>query len=257
LTRRVDLDLFTIVFLAAAGFLAGAVNAMAGGGSLITFPALLAVGYPSITANVTNAVALCPGYFGGTLAYRPELRGQGRRMAWLAATSVVGGLAGAVLLAVSSEEAFDRIVPFLILFSCALLAAQPAVTAFVRRGGGEGHDVRSPALHVGQLLAAVYGSYFGAGLGVMMLALLGIVLHDSLQRLNALKGFLSLVINVVGAVFFVLFVPPAWGAVLLIAPAALIGGRTGVTLARRLADRTLRALVVGFGTAVGLYLMLD
>jgi uncharacterized protein len=250
-------DPLTLLFLAAAGFLGGAVNAMAGGGSLITFPALLAAGYPSIVANVTNAVALCPGYFGGTLAYRPELRGQGERMAWLAATSVLGGLAGALLLAVSSEEAFDAVVPFLILFSCALLAAQPAITARVRERGGGRRGVRSPMLHGLQFLSAIYGSYFGAGLGVMMLAVLGILLTDTLQRLNALKGFLSLVINVVGAVFFVLFVPPAWGAVLVIAPAALIGGRTGVALARRLSNRTLRGLIVVFGTLVGLYLLLD
>ncbi len=198
-----DLDLLTIAFLAAAGFIAGAVNAMAGGGSLISFPALLAAGYPSLTANVTNAVALCPGYFGGTVAYRAELEGQGGRMLWLASTSVAGGLAGAILLAVSSEEAFDRIVPFLILFSCGLLAAQPTVTRWVKGAGARREAHRSPALHVGQFLAAVYGSYFGAGLGVMMLAILGILLADTLQRLNALKGFLSLVVNIVGAVFFI------------------------------------------------------
>jgi uncharacterized protein len=253
----VDLEPLTILFLAAAGFLAGAVNAMAGGGSLISFPALLAVGYPSITANVTNAVALCPGYLGGTLAYRPELKGQGQRMLWLAGTSVAGGLAGAVLLALSSEEAFDRMVPFLILFSCALLAAQPTVTRWVAGRGSRNEPHRSPVLHLAQFFAAVYGSYFGAGLGVMMLAILGILLADSLQRLNALKGFLSFVINVVGALFFIVFVPPAWGAVAVIAPAALLGGRTGVTLARQLSNAALRRLVVVFGTAVGLYLLVS
>lgn len=228
---------------------------MAGGGSLISFPALLAAGYPAIVANVTNAVALCPGYLGGTLAYRPELKGQGERMLWLGLTSVAGALGGAVLLAVSSEEAFDAAVPFLILFSCALLAAQPTVSRYVARRSGGRAGQRSPLLHGPQFLAAVYGSYFGAGLGVMMLAVLGILLADTLQRLNALKGFLSLVINGVGALFFVIFVPPAWGAVLAIAPASLLGGRAGVHLARRLSNTMLRALVVGFGTVVGLYLL--
>ena len=148
------------VLLGGAGLLAGAVNAVAGGGSLISFPALLAVGYPSVTANVTNNVALLPGYVGGTLAYRRELSGQGRRARRLGVTSAAGGLGGAVLLDVSPPGVFEAIVPFLILLSCALLVAQPAASRVVER---RGHQGRPSAVHAGVFLSAVYGGYFGAG----------------------------------------------------------------------------------------------
>ena len=242
-----------LALLAGAGFLAGAVNAVAGGGSLISFPALLAVGQPAVTANVTNAVAVVPGYLGGTIGYRRELSGQRRRAVALAATSIAGAVAGAALLLVSSEQLFEAIVPFLVLFSAALLAVQPLLSRAAREPGDGG--TRSLRLHAGNLLASVYGGYFGAGLGIMLLAVLGLAIDDSLQRLNALKGLLSLLIGLVAAGYFAVFGPVEWGAAAIMAATSLVGGHTGVGLARRLDDDVLRWLVVVFGLAVGVALL--
>jgi uncharacterized protein len=258
------LDLAAGALLAGAAFLAGAVNAVAGGGSLISFPALLAAGYPALTANVTNTVALCPGYVGGTLGYRRELGGQRRRAVTLGLVSVAGALAGSVLLVRSPAELFEAVVPFLILLACALLAVQTRLARFVadrlgphpEPGSGGGAGWRVPLLLGAQFLAATYGAYFGAGLGIMMLAILGIFVADTLQRLNALKGLLSLVINLVGAAFFAFFADVVWAAVAVMAVASLLGGQAGVLLARRLDDRLLRWLVVAFGVVVAVRLLL-
>jgi len=270
-----------LLLLAAAALLAGAVNAVAGGGSLLSFPALLAVGYPAITANVTNSVALTPGYFGGTLGYRRELAGQRRRILALGATSAVGAVVGAFLLLVSSPELFERIVPWLIFLACGLLAVQTRLARLVRArrpsdgdpapgnpapgnpapagpapAGPVGPDRHTGPLFAAQFLAAVYGAYFGAGVGIMMLAILGIFLSDSLQRLNALKGLLSFLISLVAAVYFALFAAVSWVAVAVMAVASLLGGQLGVRLARRLDDQVLRRLVIAFGVVVGIRLLL-
>jgi hypothetical protein len=256
-----------VLLLAAAALVAGAVNAVAGGGSLLSFPALLAVGYPALTANVTNSVALTPGYFGGTLGYRRELGGQRGRILALGATSTVGAVVGAALLLVSSAALFERIVPWLIFLACGLLAAQPRLARLVRErragsdnrpdpAGRTGLDGHTAALFAAQFLAAAYGAYFGAGVGIMMLAILGIFVADTLQRLNALKGLLSLLVAVVAAIAFAVFADISWVAVSVMAAASLIGGQLGVVLARRLNDRVLRWLVIAFGVAVGLRLLL-
>jgi uncharacterized membrane protein YfcA len=254
-----------LVLLAAAAVVAGAVNAVAGGGSLVSFPALLAVGYPALTANVTNSVALTPGYLGGTVGYRRELAGQRARALALGLTSAAGAVLGAVLLLVSSPALFERIVPFLIFLACALLAVQSRLARLVRerRGavgrqtlaGRGGADRHTAPLFAAQFLAAVYGAYFGAGVGIMMLAILGIFLSDTLQRLNALKGLLSLLVSVVAAVWFALFAEVSWLAVAVMAAASLLGGQLGVLLARRLNDQVLRWLVVAFGVAIGIRLL--
>ena len=246
------MSLGEIALLAGGGFLAGAVNAVAGGGSLISFPALLAVGNPAVAANVTNSVAVVPGYLGGTIGYRRELAGQRGRAVGLALSSIAGAVAGAALLLVSSEKTFKAIVPFLVLFSAALLAAQPLLSRYSRKAGGGGeHTLR---LHAMNFAAAVYGGYFGAGLGIMLLAVLGLSLKDELQRLNALKGLLSLVIGLVAATYFALFGPVQWGDAAIMAVTSLVGGQVGVVLARRLDDKVLRWLVVAFGTGVGIAL---
>lgn len=240
------------VLLIVAGFAAGAVNAVAGGGSLISFPALLAAGYPSVTANVTNAVAVLPGYLGGSLAYRAELGGQGRRVAALAATGAAGAVLGAWLLVHSPAHVFERIAPFLILAACGLLAAQPALGRLVRPPGSE-H--RAPALHAGQFAASVYGGYFGAGLGILLLAVLALGVRDSLQRLNALKGLLSLIVGAASVAYFAAFGPVAWAAAGIMAASSLLGGQVGVTAARRLNARALRAVVLAFGTGAAIWLL--
>jgi uncharacterized protein len=246
------MDAGTAVLLAAAGFGAGAVNAVAGGGSLITFPALLAAGYPSIVANVTNSIGVLPGYLGGSLAYRRELRGQGARIRALAITSATGAAAGAALLLVSPASVFEAIVPWLILAACALLAIQPRVAAAVR-----GHRARPPlALHAALFAATVYGGYFGAGLGIMLLAALGAFLDDDLQRLNACKGVLSLLVALVSAAGFAIFGPVAWDAAAIIGVTCLAGGAAGVSAARRLPAAVLRGVVIAYGAgAAGVLLV--
>lgn len=272
-----------VALLAGAGFAAGAINAAAGGGSLITFPALLAVGYPALDANVTSTVALCPGYLGGVIGYRAELAGQRGRATALGLAIAAGSVGGAGLLAISSREVFRAVVPVLVLAGSALLALQPVLArrfgpadadrarepgaagapagaAHGPPGGSLGSTAaaarrQSPALLLAVALAGAYGAYFGAALGVILLAVLGTLLRDGLQRLNALKGLLSLIANWLAAVFFVALAPVHWGAVAAVAPASLLGGRAGVALARRLSEPVLRGAVVAFGLAVGSYLL--
>jgi len=245
-------DLGTAALLAGAGFGAGIANAVAGGGSLITFPALLAAGYPSVAANVTNSLAMLPGYLGVSLAYRRELSGQRGRIRSLALTCAAGSAAGAALLLVSPAAVFEAIVPWLILAACALLAIQPRVAAWIARGRREPSPL---ALHGALFLATVYGGYFGAGLGIMLLAILGVFVDDGLQRLNALKGLLSLLVAVIGAVAFAVFGPVAWDAAAIVGATALLGGAAGVGVARRLPEAVLRAVVIAFGVGVAIALL--
>lgn len=246
----------TVALLAAAGLLAGGVNALAGGGSLISFPALLAAGYPPVTANVTNTVALFPGYAGSVAGGRPELEGQGARLRTIGVTSVVGGIAGSVLLLTTPGDVFRAIVPFLILLACGLLVLQPRLSRYVQ-GRGSTRGDHSPVLQLSVLLAAVYGAYFGAGLGVLLLGVLGIFLDEHLRRVNALKNVLSLIINAVALVAFGLFGPVAWEAVLVIAVTSLAGGYLGARLARRVPSGLLRAVVVLYGVVVSVLLLVD
>ena len=246
----------TVGLLAGAGLLAGGVNAVAGGGSLISFPALLAAGYPAVTANVTNTVALFPGYAGSVVGGRAELEGQGGRVRAVGVTSVVGAVAGSVLLLTTPGEVFRAVVPFLILLACALLVLQPRLARLVQGGTGSRTGPGSPTLQLGVLLAAVYGAYFGAGLGVLLLGVLGIFLAEQLRRLNALKNFLSLLINAVALVAFGVFGPVAWEAVLVVAAASLAGGYLGARVARRIPSALLRAAVVAYGVVVSVVLLL-
>lgn len=238
------MDLGDGLLLAGAGLVAGAVNSVAGGGSLLSFPALLAVGYAAVPANVTNIVALLPGYLGGALAYRAELAGQRARARRMSATSAVGAVAGSALLLASPASLFESLVPFLILAACALLAAQPLLPS----PHPCGEDRRAAPWVVG--LAAVYGGYFGAALGVMLLAVLGLLTSEDVQRANGLKALLSLVIGVVSAVFLAIFGPVAWGPAAVMAVASLVGGRAGGALARRLSPVVLRWTVVAIGTVL-------
>ncbi|GAC1440859.1 MAG: sulfite exporter TauE/SafE family protein [Mycobacteriales bacterium] len=238
----------------AAGLLAGAINAVAGGGTLLSFPALLAVGLSPVTANVTSSVGLLSGYVGGSVAYRRELADQRPRLLSLLPAAVLGGAVGAVLLLLTPNDAFRALVPYLVLISCALLAAQPRLArALARRNA----DDIAWAARVGVGIASVYGSYFGAGLGVLLLAVLGVLVSDELQRLNALKGLLSLVVNVVGVVVFVAAAQVAWAYAALLAVTAGVGGTLGVGLARRLPPALLRLSVVCLGTVVGVVLLLS
>ena len=246
----------TLLLLALAGFVGGAVNAVAGGGSLLTFPALLAAGHPPLVANVTNTVGLLPGYVGGTLAYRRELAGQGARVRSLAVAAGVGAALGCAVLLATSDEVFEAVVPWLVLAACALLAAQPRLTAALRRRDGGEVRHRPLALHLLVLVAGVYASYFGAAVGVVLLAVLGLLVADGLQRLNALKGALSLTSSVVGAVVFVVVAPVDASDAAVLAGSSLLGGRLGGGLARRLPEAVLRGAVLAVGVTVAVVLLL-
>ena len=248
-----DLGLGAVLLLAVAGFVAGAINAAAGGGSLVTFPALVAVGYPPLIANVTNNVAVFPGYVTGALGYRAGLRGQASRILPLALASAVGALMGVGLVLASSESAFEGIVPFLVLAACALLALQPVLGRWV----GQGSSLRErPGLGAvaGLALAGVYGGYFSAALGVAVLALLGLFFQDTLQRLNALKATLQLVIGGAAALGFALLTPVDWTAAAIVGASSLAGGQMGARLAQRVSDRALRGGIVVYGTLAALWL---
>ncbi len=237
-----------------AAVAAGAVNALAGGGTLITFPMLTAVGVPALAANVTNTVALCPGYFGATLAQRSDLRGQRRRMLLLLPAGALGGIAGGILLLNTGERLFRALVPLLILLASGLLAVQEPVRAWLVRRAGAARTDAGPgsgaagALPVG--LAAVYGGYFGAGLSVIVLAVLGLTLDDSLTRLNALKQSISLSVNVAAALLFLFSGQVVWPAAAVMAAGALAGGAMGGRLAGRVRPSTLRWIVVATGVTV-------
>ena len=249
----IDLTIWQILLLLGAGFVSGAINAAAGGGSLISFPALLVVGYPPITANVTNNVATVPGYVGGAFGYRHGLAGQRKRIVLLVVACILGSAAGVGLILVSSQSAFMGIVPFLVLASCALLVVQPKVSQWVGRRNGE-RERPGVGAFVAQVFAAAYGGYFSAALGVAVLALLGLTIEDTLQRLNALKAFLQLVIGVVSAVGFALLTPVAWIAVAIVGFTSLIGGELGARFAQRVSDRALRLGIVAYGVAAAIWL---
>jgi uncharacterized membrane protein YfcA len=251
----IHLDALSILEMAAVGLLAAAINALAGGGTLLSFPVLLAIGYPALVANVSNTLGILPGYVGGSLSYRRELAGQGRRVIILGIAGAIGALIGAFLLTRTSPSAFRAVVPWLILFACLLLAVQPLVSRWLaaRR---EGPAMIGPLLIAGDTAGGVYGAFFGAGLGVLVLAVLGLFLTDSLQRLNALKGVISLVVNGVAAACFAIAAPVAWPIVAAMAPAAFVGGFAGAWLARRVPPTPLRILIVVLGVAVAVQLLI-
>lgn len=250
---------FDLLVVAGGGLLAGAVNAVAGGGTLISFPALLAAGLSPFVANITSSVGLLTGYAGGSVAYRRELAGQERRIRGLGVAAVLGGAVGAAVLLATPASSFEAIVPWLVLLATALLAVQPRLARLVaarREGVDERESEITWPVRGGVFVGAVYGSYFGAGLGVLLLALLGILLEDGLQRLNALKGLLSLIVNVVGVLIFVWSGQVDWLAAAVLAVTAYLGGTVGVTLARRLPAAWLRGGVVVLGVVVTVSLLL-
>jgi len=204
---------------------------------------LTAVGIPAVSANMTNTVALCPGYLGGTFAQIKDLSGNGRRLWLMCLTGVPGGIAGSLLLLNTGEQTFRALVPYLILLASGLLAVQDPVRAWILRRAGEAgtgvkHDVM---MLLAVTLAVVYGGYFGAGLGVIVLAVLGLVLNDVLTRINALKQLVSLCTNVAAAAFFVFSGKVVWSAALVMAVCALFEGALGGRLAGRVRPAVLRA----------------
>jgi uncharacterized membrane protein YfcA len=241
----------TLAGLAAVA--AGFVNALAGGGTLITFPVLVALGVPPVIANVTNTVALCPGYLGATFAQAKDLRGQRRRMWMLIPAGVAGGVLGGILLLHTSEKTFVLLVPFLILMASGLLAVQEPLRSWLMRRAGRSDSRPMPErlAILPILLAAVYGGYFGAGLSVIVLATLGMLLSDTLTRLNAVKQSISFSVNVAAAMLFVFSGQVIWSAAIVMAAGALLGGLLGGKLAGRIKPSLLRYIVVVIGVIVG------
>lgn len=242
---------------AAAGAVgAGIVNAVAGGGSLISFPVLTAVGIPSVQANATNTVALCPGYVGGTLAQRRDMEGLGPSLRLRCLVGAIGGLAGSILLVVSSEAVFRAIVPYLILGACLLLAVQPTVRRWVERRATARTRRHATLELLAVGAASVYGGYFGAGLGIMLVAVLGVFSDLPFNRLNAVKQLVAVLINVSAAVFLSFSGKVLWSIIAVMAPASLLGGAAGGRLASRLHPGLLRAVVIAYGIVVAIVYLL-
>jgi len=238
---------------AIAALAAGGINALAGGGTLITFPILTFLGVPAVSANVTNTVALCPGYFGGTLAQAKDLKDQTKRLWLLMPASIIGGVVGGFLLLQTGEKLFTELVPYLILLACVLLAIQDPVRAWLTKRMAEGQGTKLEQmtwLPVG--LASIYGGYFGAGLSVIVLSALGLTLEDSLTRLNALKQAVAFAVNVAAAIYFLFSGHVLWTAALVMAVGALIGGWLGGKLAGKIKPSTLRWTVVTIGVIVAI-----
>ena len=250
----IELQWYQYIFIGLAAIAAGFINAVAGGGTLITFPVLTAVGLPAIIANVTNTVALCPGYLGATIAQRSDLLSQKKRLLLLVPVSIIGGIVGGILLLNSGEKLFRDLVPFLILMASILLAIGEPLKKWLNRRNKNG--VSSDFINIWALLliglAAIYGGYFGAGLSVIVLAVLGLVLHDSLIKLNALKQAIAFSVNIAAAIFFVFSGNVDWKSAAVMAVCALIGGTIGGRLASKISPTILRWTVVIIGLFVSI-----
>lgn len=247
------MPILNFVFAALAAVAAGLTNALAGGGTLITFPVLIAIGLPAVSANVTNTVALCPGFLGGTMAQSKDLQGQKKRLWTVLPAGILGGLAGGYLLLITSEKLFTNLVPFLILIASALLAVQNPVRNWLTRRLERGQAAHPSEywIFLPVFLGAIYGGYFGAGLSVIMLSVLGLILNDNLTRLNALKQVIAFAANVTAAVLFAFSGKVHWTVGLIMAVGALLGGSIGGRIAGRIKPSTLRLIVVILGFVVG------
>ncbi|MGA5425016.1 sulfite exporter TauE/SafE family protein [Streptomyces lavendulocolor] len=235
----------------AAGIGAGTINTIVGSGTLITFPVLVATGLPPVTATVSNALGLIPGSISGAIGYRAELTGQRRRVLRLSLAAATGGLCGAILLLLLPSTAFETIVPVLVALALVLVLLQPRISRAVQRRrereGDGGNPDGGPLLFAGLLLASVYGGYFTAAQGIIYLSLMGMLLNDTMQRLNATKNILAAVVNTIAALFFLFVADFDWTAVLLIAVGSTIGGQIGAKVGRRLPPTALRGVILVVG----------
>lgn len=250
-----SLSLAAAAAVGAAGLLAGTLNTVVGAGSLVTFPTLLALGYGSVTANVSNTVGLVFGSISGAVGYRAELREQGRVTRALLPWSVGGGVTGGVLLLLLPSGVFDAVVPILLVVSAVLVYIQPRLSARAA-ARGRGRTDAGPLLMSGVYLAGVYGGYFGAAQGVLLIGLLGVLLPVGLQQANAVKNVLAAAVNGVAAVYFVFAAHIAWEPAIIIAVSSVLGGVIGARYGRRLPPRALRILVVAVGIGVALILII-
>ncbi|MEU8660416.1 sulfite exporter TauE/SafE family protein [Actinoplanes philippinensis] len=258
------------LILLGGGLVAGAINAIAGGGSLITFPLLVWLGLPGVAANVSNALSVAPGYVAGALGSRPELAGQGHRIRAIIPTIIVGSLCGSAILLLTPRSVFDFVVPFLLLAAGGMLAFQDRLRALTgnpaahgdetRQRAPDGRKVDSPRktalpVQVAVFACGVYGGYFNAAMGVLLVAALALVLDETLQRLNALKNVFSAVVGVTTVLIYSVFGPVNWAVVAVLAPGTIAGGFLGARLARRLPAPILRWTIVAFAVVVAVILL--
>ncbi len=242
-----------LLIAAGVALLAGGINSIAGGGSLILFPVLVGLGLGTVPANVTNSVAQWPGYVGGVLGFRSEYAGQRARLVRFSVVAVLGGTVGSVLLLTTPSEAFDTVVPVLVFLASVLLAFQPLITKRLKRQEDGGRTGDPAWLYVALFLATVYGGYFGGALGVILVGVLGLGL-GRLKLANAIKSVISMVTATVTLVVFGIWGPVAWEVVAVCAPASLVGGFLGAKVATRIPTTPLRVLIVVFGVVVAVYL---
>lgn len=249
------MDVLDFVLLAVAGLAAGVINGIAGGGTMVSFPALLAVGVEPLAANVTSTVGIWTGYLGGVGGYRGQLAVQRGRLRVLGPAAMVGAVAGSLLILATSEEAFETFAPALVFGAAALFAVQPLIR---RRAEARGGTVDRPrARQIGIAVSGVYGSYFGAGLGVLTLAVLGVTSSDDLHRLNGVRALLALLINSIAFVVFVVAAPVDWPAAGTLAVTSLVGGWIGARTSLRMPPALLRTVVIALGVAAGIGLLVS
>jgi uncharacterized membrane protein YfcA len=230
-----------------AGIAAGTINTVVGSGTLLTFPVLLGIGYAPVVANVSNTIGLVPGSVSGAVGYRRELAGQRDHAVALGIAGTAGGISGAVLLLVLPASAFRAIVPAFIVLALALIVVQPRLARMTEPAPGRPEAGNRPAALVAVFASGVYGGYFGAAQGILLLAILGILVHDDLHRANALKNVLAGLVNLVAALIFIAFAHVAWAPVALLAAGSAIGGQLGARFGRRLPPAALRAVIVAVG----------
>jgi uncharacterized membrane protein YfcA len=242
------MTLLEALAVTAAGAVAGGVNTVVGSGSLVTFPTLLAVGYPPVTANVSNSIGLVPGGVSGSIGYREELRGQGRRTAILGVGTTIGAVIGGVLLLELPSSVFDAVVPALILLAVALMAFRPAP----KQHEGGSNMVGGVA---SSFATGIYGGYFGAAQGIILMSLLRLCFAEHLQVLNAIKNVLAGIANLVAGILFVFAAHVAWGAAALIAVGSTAGAQVGARYGRRLPEEVLRRIVIVYGVIVAIILI--
>lgn len=255
--RHADaVDTLSLGLVALAGVCAGAVNTLAGGGTLLVYPALLASGLPPVAANVTSLIGLTPGYIGGAYAYREEIGQERHRLPVLVPVALLGAIAGALILLVTPGETFEAVIPYLVLFSALLLFVQPWLKSKLRPAGAAESPTTGFVGPAGVFVASAYGSYFSAGVGVLMLAFLGSTIHADFQRINGLKNLLSLVIVLAGVAVYAFSGHVDWWAVLVLLPSSGLGGWIGGRLARRLNGDVLRYAVTVLGVVLAIVLFL-
>ena len=250
------MELWEVAVIALAGVWAGLINAVVGSGTLVTFPVLVALGYPPVTATTSNAIGLITGSVTGAVGYRKEGTGHGRRLAKYGVASFLGAIGGAALLLSLPPDAFETIVPVLVGISVLLVAVQPLVTRRLRNRE-QPDQTSSPLVYLSVFLVGVYGGYFTAAQGIMLVGLLGLLVADPLQRLNAFKNTLASVVNLVAGVIYAVVAPVDWVVVGILAASSIVGGLLGARVGRKLPPAVLRWVIVVIGVAAIVFLLLE